>query len=150
MKPVPMLSTIAVGEPVVKAEGLTLTTTVNGIIGYVDRYVGAAIRMPWSATFHAGELREGWLGGPLVDVWTARRERVPADLVRSIERVARAATGGDNLPRIEIHPDAHAYTETTRAPKNVIRLNPRVEPLLSTAPKRVGHNPPDRRLPDAD
>lgn len=145
MKPIPALATVAVG-PV--SHPTPSTSTQAGITGYVDPVIGVAVRLPWLATFTLGQLREGWLSGPLVDVWTARGQRVPAELVRVIERVARNATSGDNLPRVEVHPDA-AYTAEQAKPPNVIVLGPRKQSLLDTAPL-PGRSTPDRRNPDAD
>ena len=98
-------------------------------------------RLPWSATVRAGALQEGWLAGPLVDVYAQFHRRVPAELVREIEVAVRQATGGDNLPRVE---------EAAPPPPNVISIHQRREDLLSQQVRAGATNPPDRRTPHGD
>ena len=136
---------VAVGRPEALVQNDTPLTIVYGVVSYQDPVAGQPIRLPWRATFTAGVLQPGWLEGALVRVWRSRGAIPPHDVMRAIERVARAAVGGDHLPRVE-----EAENATPSAPSNVIRMNPRREDLLAQAPRPGAVNPPDRRTAEKD
>jgi hypothetical protein len=121
-------STVVIGAPDRTKPGSVLVCGVSRC----DLPNEPPVRLPWTATFTGGRLLDGWLRGPLVDVLARRGVRVPADVVRDIQRAVLDATGGDNLPRV-------GEVQATAAPDNVLAF-----------PGRSPNNPVEKRFNDAE